>query len=286
MRGMNITTGGFSKKTFAVLLALGAALALPAVPARAKLVARDIAYEDGATRLQGYFVYNDEYTGGGKKIPGVLVAPEWWGLNDYARQRAQQLAGLGYAAFVVDMYGGGASTSDAKQAAGWAGAFYGKPEAMAARARAGLEAVAKQGVVDVKRLAAIGYCFGGAVCQALAYDGAPLAGIVSFHGSLIPASAEAAGHVKTSGARFLICQGAIDPFIKPEDFQSFKKSLDDGGVDYQLIEYSGAVHAFTNPKAGEVARESGLQGIGYNAAADKASWEHMRLFLTEAFAGK
>lgn len=269
----------------AVLFA-GAAFLAAAVPARAKLVAREIAYADGATKLQGYFVYDDQYTGGGKKIPGVLVVPEWWGITDYTRQRARQVARLGYAAFVADMYGDGKSTTDAKAAAEWSGAFYGKPGAMAARGRAGLQALANTGTVDTARLAAIGYCFGGAVCQSLAYDGAPLAGIVSFHGSLVAATNDDAARAKASGVRFLVCQGARDPFIKQDDNLAFKESLDSGGIDYQFILYSGAKHAFTNPAADELSRTAGLQGISYNAAADKHSWEHMRIFLDEIFAAR
>jgi len=247
--------------------------------ARAELVTKPVAYEQGGVKLEGYLAYNDQTTA---LRPGVLVVPEWWGLNDYAKGRARQLAELGYVAFAVDMYGAGIATTDPKKAGELAGQFYGKP-LMAERAQAALDQLLKTGLVDEKKVAAIGFCFGGAVCQALAYTGAPLAGIVSFHGSLIPASPEAAAK---NHARFLICHGALDPFTKPEDIAAFKQSLDDGKIDYQFISYSGAVHAFTNPGADALAAASGLKGIGYNEAAARRSWQHMKLFFDEIFAAK
>jgi dienelactone hydrolase len=143
-------------------------------------------------KLEGFLVYDDTKATATTKQPGVLVIPEWWGLTDYPKGRAEQLAKLGYVAFAADMYGAGVVTSDPKKAGELAGQFYGKP-LMAERARAGLDQLVKSGLVDATRVAAIGYCFGGATTQALAYSGAPLAGIVSFHGSLIPASARSGG---------------------------------------------------------------------------------------------
>ena len=137
--------------------------------------------------------------------------------------------------------------------------------------------------MDEKRIAAIGFCFGGAAAQVLAYSGAPLAGIVSFHGSLVPASPEAAAKNR---ARFLICHGALDPFTTPEALAAFKKLLDDGKFDYQLVIYSGAKHAFTNPEADAIAAATGLKGIGYNEPAARRSWQLMRQFFAEIFAAK
>jgi dienelactone hydrolase len=244
--------------------------------AQAKLVTRPVSYEQGGVKLEGYLVYDDNTKG---QRPGVLVIPEWWGLNGYIKGRAEQLAGMGYVAFAADMYGSGIVTTDPKKAGELAGQFYGKP-LMAERAQAGLDQLLKTGFVDPKKVAAIGFCFGGATCQALAYSGAPLAGIVSFHGSLIPASPEAAAKNK---AKFLICHGAIDPFTKPEAVGAFRKSLDDGHFDYQFISYSGALHAFTNPGADALRVSAGLEGIGYNEAAARRSWQHMKLFFGELF---
>ena len=266
------------KKILLFALGLSAAAA-----AGAKVVTQPVAYEQGGVKLEGYLAYDDAKVSAAKPAPGVLVVPEWWGLNAYAKGRAVQLAELGYVAFATDMFGAGVTTEDPKKAGELAGQFYGKP-LMAERARAGLDRLLATKLVDPSRVASIGYCFGGAVSQALAYSGAPLAGIVSFHGSLIPASAEAAAANK---AKFLICHGAVDPFIKPEELAAFTKSLNDGKIDYQFVSYAGAIHAFTNPRADEIAKATGLTGgIGYNAAADKRSWAHMRTFFAEIFAAK
>ncbi|MGA3006343.1 MAG: dienelactone hydrolase family protein [Opitutaceae bacterium] len=244
--------------------------------AQAKIVTKSVYYEHAGVKLRGFLAYDDGKTAQGK-LPGVLVVHEWWGLNDYAKHRAVMLAQLGYVAFAADMYGAGVSTTNAGKAKGLSGQFYGKP-LMAERARAGLDQLLATGLVDKTKVAAIGYCFGGAVCQVLAYSGAPLVGIVSFHGSLVPAPAGVSNKTK-----FLICHGALDPFSKPEAIAAFQKSMNDGGFDYQFVSYAGAKHAFTNPDADALARQNGLEGIGYNAAADRRSWRLMQDFFAELF---
>jgi dienelactone hydrolase len=261
-----------------ILLSLG--LLAAASGAAAKIITRPVAYEHAGVKLEGYLAYDDTQVSAAAKAPGVLVLPEWWGLTDYPKSRAEQLAKLGYVAFAADMYGAKVVTADPKQAGELAGRFYGQP-LMAERARAGLDQLVKTGLVDAARVAAIGYCFGGATVQALAYSGAPLAGIVSFHGSLIPASAAA------NRAKFLVCHGAVDPFIKAEELAAFTQALNDGKFDYQLVSYAGAIHAFTNPQADAIAQAAGLVGgVGYNAAADRRSWGHMKDFFGEIFAVK
>ncbi|MDB6166567.1 MAG: Dienelactone hydrolase family protein [Lacunisphaera sp.] len=258
-------------------------LALGAAALHAAIVTKPVAYEHAGVKLEGFLAYDDTKASADKPAPGVLVVPEWWGLNDYARTRAQQLAKLGYVAFAADMYGAGVVTSDGKKAGELAGQFYGKP-LMAERAQAGLDQLLATGVVDAKRVAAIGYCFGGSTVQALAYSGAPLAGIVSFHGGLIPVPAGAAEKTR---AKILICTGAVDPMVGKADVDAFLKAMDDGKFDYQFISYAGAVHAFTNPGADQLAAANGLTGkIAYNAAADKRSWAHMQAFFKELFAVK
>ena len=246
----------------------------------AKIITKPVAYEHAGVKLEGYLAYDDTKVSPDKKAPGVLVVPEWWGLTDYAKGRAEQIAKLGYVAFATDMYGAGVTTTEAKKAGELAGQFYGKP-LMAERAQAGLDQLLATGLVEAGHVAAIGYCFGGSTVQALAYTGAPLAGIVSFHGGLIPVPADAAAKIK---AKMLMCHGAVDPFIKPEELAAFTKAMNDGKFDYQFISYAGAIHAFTNPGADKLAAVNGLTGgIGYNAAADKHSWAHMKLFLKEIF---
>jgi dienelactone hydrolase len=250
------------------------------VSASAKIVTRAVDYADQGVQLQGYLAYDDARTANGK-VPGVLVVPEWWGVNDYVKSRAEKLAALGYAAFVVDMYGKGVVTTDAKQATELSSKFYGSP-LMASRAQAGLDQLLASGLADPARIAGIGYCFGGSTVQALAYTGAPLAGIVSFHGGLIPVPADAAAKTK---ARILVCQGAADPFVPQKDRDAFLHSMDAGKFDYQYVLYAGAVHAFSNPDADKFAAMNGLQGkIGYSASADRSSWAQMQVFFGEIFA--
>jgi dienelactone hydrolase len=179
------------------------------------------------------------------------------------------------------MYGAGVLAADPKDAGKLAGQFYGKP-LMAERAQAGLDQLMASGLVDPLRVAAIGYCFGGSTVQALAYSGAPLAGIVSFHGGLIPASAEAAAKNK---AKILICHGALDPSAKPEEITAYLKSLNEAKFDYRFVQYAGALHAFTNPEADAKAEAfPGMKGfIGYSPTADRRSWEDMRSFFSEIF---
>lgn len=243
----------------------------------AKIVTQPVSYEHQGVKLQGWLAYDDARPET-DKLPGILVIPEWWGVNDYVKGRAQQLANLGYIAFVADMYGDGVSTTDPKKANELASPFYGKP-LMAQRARAGYDQLRQAPRVDPSRLAAIGYCFGGAAVQTLAYTGANLSGIVSFHGSLIPATPEAAAANK---AKFLICHGAADPFVKKEDLDGYMKSLADSKIDYQFIAYGHAVHAFTNRDADKAAA-AGLAGVGYNADADRRSWTAMKEFFNDIF---
>jgi dienelactone hydrolase len=261
-----------------ILLSLLGAVGL-LTAAQAKIVTKAVPYEQAGVKLEGFLAYDDAKMPAGRGAPGVLVVPEWWGLNDHARNRAEQLAKLGYVALAVDMYGAGISTTDAKKATELAGQFYGKP-LMAERAQAGLDQLLATGLVDPARVAAIGFCFGGSTVQALAYSGAPLAGIVSFHGGLIPVPADAAAKTK---AKILICQGALDPFVSKEALDAFIKSMNDGKFDYQFISYAGAMHAFTNPKADELAAANGLKGLAYNEAADRRSWVHMEAFFRELF---
>ena len=246
----------------------------------AKIVTKPVAYEHGGVKLEGWLAYDDEKTAA-KPAPGVLVLPEWWGLTEYPKKRAEQLAKLGYVALAADMYGAGVTTADPKKAGELAAPFYGTP-LMAARARAGLDQLLATGLVDTGRVAAIGYCFGGAAAQVLAYSGAPLAGIVSVHGSLVPASAEAAAK---NHAKILVCHGAVDPFISADEIAAFMKGMNEGKFDYQFVSYAGAVHAFSNPGADKIAKATGLP-IAYNQAADKRSWAHMRTFFNEIFAVK
>jgi dienelactone hydrolase len=256
------------------------AFLLAAVSARSSVVTRDVDYEHNGVKLQGFLAYDDSKTANAK-LPGVLVIHEWWGLNDYVKHRAVQLAKLGYVAFAADMYGKGVLAKDAKEAGELAGSLRGKP-LFAERAQAGLDQLLASGVVDPTRVAAIGYCFGGSAVQALAYTGAPLVGIVSFHGGLIPANAKIASRLK---AKILICHGALDPSLKRAEIDAYLKSLDEAKIDYEFIQYAGAFHAFTNPDSDRNAEKNpGMKGfVAYSPTADHRSWADMRVFFDEIF---
>lgn len=253
-----------------------------AVSASAAIVTQPVPYEQGGVHLQGYLAYDDSADSEVKR-PGVLVIPEWWGLNAFAKSKADELAKLGYVALAVDMYGGGITTEDAKKAKELAGPLYGKP-LMAERARAGLEQLLKTGLVNEQQVAAIGFCFGGSTCQALAYSGAPLAAVVSFHGGLIDAPADSLPKIH---AKFLMLNGAADPTVKESAIESFKKALEAGKIDYQFISYSEAKHAFTNPDADRLGPANDMSAmIGYNETAARRSWAQMKFFFDELFAKK
>jgi dienelactone hydrolase len=249
-------------------------LCILAGTAHAKVVTKPVSYVEGGAALEGYLAYDDAISG---KVPGILVVHEWWGLNDYARGRAEKLAQLGYAAFAVDMYGKGKATQHPDQAGAWMKEITGNMDTWQKRALAGLEILKKQPQVDPDRLAAIGYCFGGATVQVLAYGGADLKGVVSFHGSLIPPTEAQAKQTK---AKILICHGAQDPMNQPDAMSKYVSALNAATIDWQLIAFGNTRHSFTNPDAGQY----GMAALAYSPASDRRSWQYMRLFFDEIFA--
>jgi dienelactone hydrolase len=253
---------------------LAGALSAPPVPA--ELQTRTLTYQQGGVTLSGYLAYDDAVTG---RRPGILLVHEWWGLNDYVRSRAEQLAGMGYVAFAVDMYGQGKQTRHPQQAGEWSKAIMQNQDLWRERASAGLAVLTQQPQTDPDRTAAIGYCFGGATVQQLAYSGADLKGVVSFHGSLQQPPAEAAGQ---TAPKILILHGAEDDFVQPEQLQSYLTGMARSGLDFQMIIYSRAKHGFTNPNAGAY----GIPALEYSPEADRRSWDHMRLFFDALFSSK
>jgi len=186
------------------------------------------------------------------------------------------LAQLGYVAFCADIYGKGVRPKDPQEAGPLAGKYKSDRQLLRARVNAGLEALRQQPLVDPKRIAAIGYCFGGTTVLELARSGADIAGVVSFHGGLDSPTPADGKNIK---CKILVCHGADDPFEKPADLAAFQSELRDAKVDWQLIEYGGAVHAFTQPMAGN----DNSKGAAYNEKADKRSWEAMKQFFAEIF---
>ena len=244
-----------------------------AVRAEGRVVTEEVPYEHEGVKLVGFLAYDDALK---EKKPAVLLVHEWWGLNEYAKNRARQLAEKGYAAFALDMYGEGKVTTHPQQASEWSRAITGNVNLWRQRADAGLEVLRKDPRVDPGRIAAIGYCFGGATVQQMAYAGAGLKGVVSFHGSLLPVQEDQVKQVK---AKILILHGAADPLIKEEQIQTYVSAMEASGLDWQMVFYGGAKHSFTNPDADKV----GMDALGYDPSADARSWAHMKVFFEEIF---
>ncbi len=239
--------------------------------AEAAVQTKKVTYKHGNLECHGYLAWDDAIQG---PRPGVLVIHEWWGLDDYARQRAEQLARLGYIALAADMYGEGKTTKHPKEAGELAGKVRASMQEWRQRAVAALEVLKSQPQCDQTRLAAIGYCFGGSTVQQLAYAGADLKAVVSFHGALTTPTAAEAKQIK---AAILICHGADDSFISADAVQAFRQALDKAGVKYEFIAYPGAQHSFTVPGADA----HGIKGLKYDKAADEDSWKRLRALFAE-----
>ena len=252
-------------------LCAGLMLGLTSMVANAELVAETLRWRQGGMAFEGYLAYDDANL---ERRPAVLVVPEWWGINDYSRMRAEQLAEMGYLALVVDMYGNGRSTTDAEQAAAWAKEVRG--ERMRERMAAAFKALQGHKLADRENVAAIGFCFGGTAVLEFAYGGAPVNGVVSFHGNLPAPRPADLGRI---GARILVLHGADDPFVKPQDIEAFMDGMRKAKADWQMIVYGNAVHAFSNPDADL----AGLEGVAYEERAAERSWAHMQDFFAEIF---
>lgn len=232
-------------------------------------------YTSDTAKLIGYVAYNDASDA---KRPAVLVIPEWWGLDEYPKMRARELAKLGYIAFVADMYGNGFIADSPSVAGKMATPFYSDPKLAASRFMAALDKMKSYPQVDTTKLAAIGYCFGGSIVLNAAKLGAPVNGVVSFHGNL---SGVAPGKDLLK-AKILVCHGAADSFVPQAQVDAFKKQMDSIGADYTFKAYADATHAFTNPAATAKGEKFNMP-IRYNAAADTASWKDMQDFFGRIF---
>jgi len=240
-----------------------------------KFKEENITYNLDTVSMNGYVVYDENIEG---KRPGILVIHEWWGMNDYTKMRARELAKLGYIAMAIDMYGNGKNADNPGDAQNMSMPFYQNPQMAKARFDAALNKLKSYSQVDTGNIAGIGYCFGGGMLLNLARLGEDLDGVVSFHGSLLgtPAIKE------LLKAKILVCHGAADTFVPQTEVDQFKKQMDSIGADYTFKVYEGATHAFTNPDATETGKKFNLP-IAYNAAADSASWKDMREFFGRIF---
>ena len=240
-----------------------------------KMKEDNVTYNTDSVTMNGFVVYDENKEGA---RPAVLVVPEWWGLNDYVKGRAKQLADLGYIAMAVDMYGDGKTVDNPGDAGKMSAPFYQDPQMAKARFDAALAKLKTYAQVDATKIAAIGYCFGGAQVLNMARKGSDLKGVVSFHGGLIGVAPDK----NTLKADILVCHGAADPFVPQEDVDKFKKQMDSIGAKYTFKAYEGATHAFTNPNATAVGEKFKIP-IAYNAAADSASWNDMKSFFGNIF---
>lgn len=256
-------------------LVLLATFMLLSTAAFAKVVGKDVEYKSNGTTLKGYLAYDDSVKG---ERPGILVVHEWWGHNDYARKRADMLAGLGYTAFAVDMYGDGQQADHPDKAGELATGVLSNMDEAEKRFQAALTFLEEQKTVDPEHIAAIGYCFGGAVVLNMAMRGVDLDGVASFHG-ILPGSGP---ENKDPKPKAIIFHGGADPFVPDEQMDAFKKAMANANVDYDIVVYPGVKHSFTNPGADEKGKKFELP-LEYNEKADKDSWEKFQAFLKTIF---
>ncbi|MBM7060688.1 dienelactone hydrolase family protein [Pseudomonas sp. UL073] len=247
-----------------------------AFSAQAEIKTQTIPYQSAdGTKLIGYYAYDDAKAG---KRPGVIVVHEFWGLNDYAKRRARDLAALGYSALAVDMYGDGKTAAHPKEAMAFMQAALKDAKVADARFAAGVELLKAQPQTDPAKIAAIGYCFGGRVVLDMARQGMPLLGVASFHGVLDTKTPAQPGVVK---AKILVEHGSADTIVPPASVAAFKQEMDAAKVDYKFVEQPGAKHSFTSPEA-DMHKDHGLD-VGYDKNADEKSWADLQAFFASIF---
>ena len=234
-----------------------------------------VSYSADTVTMNGFVAYDASTD---KKRPVVLIVHEWWGLNDYTRSRARQLAALGYLAMAIDMYGNGKQGDNPEMAGQLATPFYKDPAMAKVRFDAALAKVKLMPQADTNQVAAIGYCFGGTQVLNMAKLGSPLAGVVSFHGGLAGVPADK----NLLKAPILVCHGEADSFVPAAEVAAFKKQMDSIGANYTFKSYANATHAFSNPEATEKGKKFNIP-ISYNAAADSSSWNDMKVFFAQIF---
>jgi len=247
--------------------------------AQAAVQGKEVSYQADGVTLKGYIAYDDAIKG---KRPAVLVVHEWWGHNSYARKRADMLAGLGYTALAVDMYGDGKQASHPDEAGKFSSEVSKNMPIAKARFEAGMQLLREQKTVEVGQIAAIGYCFGGGVVLNMARMGEDLRGVASFHGSLGTDNPAQPGKIK---ARIISFTGEDDVMIGADKVAAFKQEMENAGANYRVVTYPGVKHSFTNPDADELGKKFNLP-LAYNAVADKDSWQQATAFLREVFSKK
>lgn len=238
------------------------------------ITTEEVTYSANGAELKGYIAYDDTIEG---QRPGVIVVHEWWGHNDYARSRAEDLAKLGYTGFAIDMYGEGKNTEHPEDAEKFMMQVFENMDQGEARFNAALDLLKQHPTVNSEKIGAIAYCFGGAIVLHMARVGTDLDGVVSFHGNLSSMHEVEPGSIK---AKILVAHGADDQFTTQEQFEAFKKEMEEAKADYEIIVYEDAAHSFTNPNADKYSEKLPL---AYNEEADRKSWEDMKQFFKEVF---
>lgn len=236
----------------------------------------EIAYQNDTLEMKGYLASKDD---GNTKKPGILVVHEWWGHNDYARKRADMLAKEGYVALAVDMYGDGKQAEHPKDAMKFSSAVFKNMKEAKSRFLAALETLKSHPHVDKNKIGAIGYCFGGGVVLTMARMGVDLDGVVSYHGSLKSPVKAKRNQVK---ADILVFNGAADPMVTSDDIKNFKNEMKRARATFDVVNFEGATHAFTNPEADELGKKYKLP-LAYNLEADEKSWSATLKFFRGIF---
>ncbi|HLA56425.1 MAG TPA: dienelactone hydrolase family protein [Flavobacterium sp.] len=231
---------------------------------------KSVAYKEGGQNLNGYSISPKN---GSSTKPGILILPAWKGIDQHSKDVAQQLSDLGYYAFIADIYGEGNYPKDNAEAGKQAGFYKKNYENYQKRIQAALDQLIKSGAKP-DNIVAIGYCFGGTGVLEAVRTGMSVKGIVSFHGGL---GKDASRPATPINAKVLVCHGADDPNVPKDDISAFQQEMRDSKADWQMIYYANAVHAFTDPAAGN----DNSKGAAYNEKADKRSWQHMLDFLKE-----
>jgi dienelactone hydrolase len=243
---------------------------------KTEFVEQEVEYISEGTILKGFLVYDKNIEG---KRPGVLVVHEWWGHNDYARKRARMLAELGYTALAVDMFGDGKTADHPEDAQKFAGAIFNNVKTGEDRFLAAYNFLRDQETVNPDEIAAVGYCFGGAVVLHMARIGMDLKAVASFHGGIQPITPAEEGEVK---AFVLVCNGADDPFVTQEQIDAFKTEMNNAKVQYEFVNYEDAIHSFTSPAADSLGPKFNMP-LAYNEKADKDSWQKMQNVFNKVF---
>jgi dienelactone hydrolase len=234
---------------------------------------RRIEYQIGADHFEGLFV---QPFASRRKVPGVLMVPNWLGITEETERQATRMARQGLAVFAVDVYGKGVRPKGASEAMPLAGKYKGDRKLFRERLRRGLEVLLAQKEVDAKRIVVVGYCFGGTGAIELARDGADVQAVVSFHGGLDSPNPADGKNIK---AKVVVFHGADDPFVKPADVQAFQAEMRQYGVDWRMTEFGGAVHSFTDMGAGH----DNKTGAAYNERADQRSFSAFLGLLDELY---